>query len=332
MRGMPKLLLPCLAFLASCVLCAAQGAQPSPPQAPGQDAAKVLRVADFGGDGISRGESAALQNLITSYVIELKMFRVIDSGGQELALKEAETAVLLGAPKDIAPLSADYVLSATASKLGSVIVFTMDITKVTSGEKKSVADTFASLNDLILAARRLTRGLFEKPQEELVAASPSGRGSGSGGSGPIAGTGAALAAPGAPSAPANPAPSLTQIAGTWKGDKNVDRVTLLPDGRGFAVLSSGFRMAVRALIEGSTVVVRQDQPNSPDFYRPSLDLKSARIVAAAGRPWRWLFSLSPDGESLSGVKESVFVTVNEKGAVSIDNAYVRDAAWKRFYR
>jgi len=122
------------------------------------------------------------------------------------------------------------------------------------------------------------------------------------------------------------------VAGTWKGDKNVDRVTITPDGRGFAVLSSGVRMALKATIEGSTVAIAQNQPNSADFYRPSLDLKSARTVAQSARPWRWLFSLSLDGKSLSGVKESVFVTVNEKGAVTIDNNYVRDATWTRLYR
>jgi hypothetical protein len=106
---------------------------------------------------------------------------------------------------------------------------------------------------------------------------------------------------------------------------------MLPDGRGFAVLASGVRMAVKASIEGSAVIVSQDQPNSPDFYRPGLDLKSAKAVAASARPWRWVFSLSADGNSLDGVKESVFVTV-DKGAISLDNAYVRAASWTRLYR
>ncbi len=295
--------------IAAIALAATAAAQEAAPSAP-----RILRVADFGGDGILSGEAVALQNLVTSYVMELKMFRVIDASGQELALKEVEIAVQLGASKDIAPLTADYVLSAKANKIGSVIVFTMDVTKVTSGEKKSVSDTFAAVNDLILAARRLTRSLFDKPQGV-----PSS---------------AAAAPPATPAVPAasNQSPSLALLAGAWKGDKNVDRITLRTDGRGFAVLSSGVRMSVKATIEGATVVVIQDQPNSPDFYRPGLDLRSARIVAAAARPWRWVFALSADGASLEGVKESVFVNVSEKGAVSVDNGYVRDAVWKKLYR
>jgi hypothetical protein len=286
------------------------------PIAGAQNALKVLRIAGFGGDGIQLEEAAALQNLVTSYVIELKMFRVIDEGGQELALKEAETAVQLGVSKDIAPLAADYIMSAKASKIGSFIVFTMDVTKVSSGEKKSVADTFSSLNDIILAARRLTHSLFEKP---LSAADD------------------ATSAPAAPTAavavaPTNSVPSLSLVSGNWKGDKNVDRVTILPDGRGFAVLASGVRMTLKASIEGAAVVIVQNQPNSPDFYRPGLDLKSAKVVAAAARPWRWVFALSSDGSSLSGVKESSFIRVNETGVVSVDNSYVRDSVWKRLYR
>jgi hypothetical protein len=281
-----------------------------------QEALKILRIAAFGGDGILPGEAAALQSLVTSYVMELKMFRVIDESGQEVALREAETAVELGLSKDIAPLAADYVLSGRASKVGTLIVFTMDVTKVTSGEKKSVADTYASVNDLILAARRLTSSLFDRQ------GSAQGR--------------APYAAPApqapSPSEPSLPAPSLNLISGTWRGDKNVDRVTILPDGRAFAVLASGVRMVLKASVEGSAVIIVQNQPNSPDFYRPGLDLKSAKIVADSARPWRWVFSLSADGGSLTGVKESVFVSVSDKGAVSVDNSYVRDAVWKKLYR
>jgi hypothetical protein len=301
MRGKRRLLVLSLACLA--LSAAPAGAEDGP---------SILRVAAFGGDAIEPGESAALQNLVTSYVMELRMFRVIDEGGQELALREAETAVQLGISKEVSALAADFVLSARANRIGSLLVYTMDVTKTSSGEKKSVADTFASVNDLILASRRLTRSLFEASEA-------------------VSSTGAAPRRPEQPAA-ANPAPSFKLVAGTWKGDKNVDRVSIFPDGHGFAVLASGLRMAVKAEIEGSRVVIAQDQPNSPEFYRPGLDLKSARIVAAAARPWRWVFSLSADGNSLNGVKESVFVKVSEKGEVSLDNAFVREAVWTRLYR
>lgn len=277
-----------------------------------QEALKVLRIVDFGGSGLAQNESVALQNLITSYVIDLKAFRVTDSSGQELALREAETAVQLGQSKDFQPLVADYILSAQAERAGNLLVFKMDVTKVSTGEKRSVADSFSAVNDLILAARRLTLSLFNRQYE----ASPASAGAAS------AGAQTAMEA----------APSLARVAGTWKGDKNIDRITLFPDGQGFAILDSGQRMILQATIEGSAVIVAQNQANSADFYRPSLDLKSARIVAAGARPWRWVFTLSADGGSLIGMKESVFVTVTEQGQVSLDNTYVRAAQWTRLYR
>jgi hypothetical protein len=316
MRGRRKLVFPaiaCLALALSVPARAQDAAEASPSGA--AEPARVLRIAACEGDGVQGGEAAAIQSLITSYAVELKMFRVIDAKGQELALREAETAVQLGEAKELAPLVADYILSSRADSLGTHVVFTMDVTKASTGEKKSVSDSFASANDLLLSVRRLTRKLFERQD---TASSPA----------PVPAT-----QDGAAERPAsNPAPSLALLAGTWKGDKNLDRVTLLPDGRGFAVLASGVRMSLKATIDGPSILIAQNQPNSPDFYRPGLDPKSARTVAQGARPWRWAFALSADGSRLTGVKESVFVTVNEKGLVSLDNNYVRDAVWTRLYR
>jgi hypothetical protein len=304
----PSVLL-CL-FLASTAQAWPEGNAPS-PSAEATAAQRVLRIADCGGEGLPEAEASAVRNLITSYVVELKMFRVIDSKGQELALREAETAVQLGVAKDINPLVADYLLSAQVDPIGTQILFTMDVTKTVSGEKMSVSEAFASENDLLLSVRRLTRKLFERPDD-------------------ASSTTAAAKAMDRPEK--NPSPGLSLISGTWKGDKNLDRVTIMPDGSGFAILSSGRRMSIKTAIDGATVIIAQNQPNSPDFYRPNLDIKSARIVAKGARPWRWTFSLSADGSTLSGIKESVFVTVSKKGEVSLDNNYVRDAVWTRLYQ
>jgi hypothetical protein len=296
----------CLCLSALAVASWAQAESPAEPASQ----QRVIRIADCEGEGLGDGEAAAVRNLITSYVVEMKLFRVIDSKGQELALREAETAVQLGLAKELTPLAADFILSSRVDPLGTQLLFSLDVTKASTAEKRSVAEAFASENDLLLSVRRLTRKLLERQDDTASVASardPEAR-------------------------PKNPAPSLSLVAGTWKGDKNLDRVTILRDGRGFAVLSSGRRMSLKVAIDGSAVVVAQDQPNSPDFYRPSLDYKSAKAVAQGARPWRWTFSLSSDGSTLSGVKESVFVTVTKAGAVSLDNNYVRDAVWTRLYQ
>jgi len=313
-------------FLAAVVLLAALAA---PIGAGAQEARTVLRVRPFGGDALSSGEAGAAQNLVTSYVVELKSFRVIDAEGQELALKEAETAVQLGVPKDISPLAADFILSANAQAAGGLIVFTMDLTKVSSGEKRSVSETVPSVNDLLLALRRVTRSLFgqaESPQAPAAGVAP----------GPEAAPLPESAASAAAAADAQAfvaEPSLAMVTGTWKGDKGLDRVSIFRDGRGIAVLSSGNSMRVRASIAEGKIIVAQDQPNAPEFYKSSgLGLKAARAIAAKARPWRWIFSLDEDKSSLVGIKESVFVKIDEKGAVTVDNNYVREARWSRLFR
>jgi len=288
---------------------------------------RVLRVMPFSGDALSAGETTALQNLITSYVVELRAFRVIDTQGQELALKEAETAVQLGVPKDVAPLAADYLLSGDASKVGGIIVFTLDLTTVSSGEKHSVSDTAGSVDELILESRRLTRSLFAAQASPRkadaadypAAASPgSSAGAQEGGQAPLS---------------YDPSPRLDEIVGAWKGDKGLDRISIFSDGRGIAILESGASMRIRASIDGAKVIVAQDQKSIPDYYRsPGLGYEAAKEIAEKARPWRWVFSLSSAGDRLVGVKESVFVKVDPSGTVDVDNNYVRDSAWTRLFR
>jgi len=160
MRGNPKLLLSAFACLSLTLSHAAWA----------EDPMRVLRIAECEGNGIQSGEAAALQSLITSYAAELKMFRIIDASGQELALHEEETAVLLGTEKNVAPLVADYVLSSRLDRISSLFILTIDVTKTSTGEKKSVSDTFTSQNDAILAVRGLMRNLFDKGDAAASAA------------------------------------------------------------------------------------------------------------------------------------------------------------------
>lgn len=317
-------------------------------RAAGEEAKPVLRIRPFSGDELAASELAAIQNLVTSYIVELKAFRVVDSRGQELALQEAETAVSLGAPKDLAPLAADYLVTGSVAKAGGLLVFSLDATKVSTGEKRSVSEVLPSINDLILQSKRLTRALFERSESE-AAVVVSAAGLPAAGGAAVQSAGEAFAPPPGPAgeafAPLLPPsdappplaamafPSLAKAAGTWKGDKGVERVNLFPDGRGIAVLASGATMKLKARLSGGTIEIVQDQPNLPDFYRgPGIDYRAAKVVAAQARPWRWVFRLSEDGASLFGSKESVFVRIEPKGKVFVDNGYVREAAWSRLFR
>jgi hypothetical protein len=279
-----------------------------------EDARRVLKIGEVSGDALGPGEAIALRGLLSSYAIERGGFWVIDSDGRQLSFDAAPASGNRESGAAVQMQSADYALTARASRIGSGIALSLDLTKAATGEKRSVSEVFPNLNDLVLASRRVAASLFDK----------------------AFGTAAGLPPPSSASRTdaqaskdVDPSPRLSALAGTWNGDKGIDSVSLRPDGGGFALLESGARMLVKALVSGTFVVVAQDQPNSPDFYRPDLDLKSARVVSAAARRWRWIFSLSADGSSLRGFKESVFVKVDERGAVSVDNDYSREALWTK---
>jgi hypothetical protein len=268
-----------------------------------QTAPRVVKIGEVSGDVLGPGETAALRALIISYITERGGFRIVDAEGVRIALEEASADA-----EAVVPLSADYVLTAKTFALGERTSLALDLTKVATTERKSVSESYASMNDLLAGAKNLAADLFNRAFGPTSPASNEGR---------------------AFQISLDQNPTLSAVAGTWDGDKGIHSITLRSDGRGFALLDSGVRMMLKAVISGTQIVVTQDQPNSPDFYRPDLDLKSAAIVSAAARRWKWIFSLTADGRALIGYKESVFVKVDENGSVSVDNDYSREALWTR---
>lgn len=271
-----------------------------------------------------------LERLVNSYVSELKAFRVIDAQGQEMALSETETALNLGAAAAASvPLTADFILGGAIGKIGDLYIFTLENTKVSSGEKLSVSDTAHSISDIVLRARSLTRSLFGKLETApaggtpVISQSPLPDG---------LAVGAAADASPVAQPPAFKSPTPAILAGSWKGDKGLETVRLFPNGAGLAVLSGGGTLKIRVSTSGDTIYIDQDQPNDVALYRAaSVTLEMARRIAAQARPMRWTFTLTPDGSTLIGKKASVSISGNGT-LLTVDNAYEREASWTRISR
>jgi len=290
----------------------------------GQSRQPVLRISPFTGSGVDSSEAAMLERLINSYIGELKLFRVIDAKGQELALTETESALSLGGTTTASiPLTADFIVSGMLGKIDELYVFTLENTKVSSGEKLSVSDTASSVSDIVLKARNLTRSLFGK-QEPIVTA------------GIIPAT---TKAPETVSENSQSdgiaifkSPAISNLIGTWKGDKGLENVRLLPNGTGIAILSGGGTMKVRISINSDLIIISQDQPNDVTMYKSaSVSFDLARKIANQARPMRWIFTLSPDGLHLAGTKESVSIS-GDGTTLKVDNSYQRAADWVRISR
>jgi hypothetical protein len=280
----------------------------------------VLKIGEIESEVVSQTELDTLERMIASYAVEMRAFRVIDARGTDLALSELEAAFRMGADaQQPAILSPDYVLSGQIGKLADQLILYLDNTKVRTGEKRSVSGRYASMNDMALDARALTWKLFDRVESSAKSQAPEAQ---------------KPAVPTAATVPESAFPlTLSVIAGTWKGDRGIDTVRIGKDGKGAATLSAGITMKVKASIVQGRYVVEQDQPNSSLFYSsPNVPAEVAKDLARKARPMRWIFALSADRATLSGIKESVAISGNPQGQYSIDNTYAREAAWTRLYQ
>jgi hypothetical protein len=327
-KGMPRRYKPLLrsAALSLCLSLALAAA------AQGRQA--VIRIAPFSGEGFIASELIGLQNLVAAQIVELGSFRLTDDSGRELALSETEQALAFGSAVPAStPISADYVLTGSLSRVGELVVFSLSNTRVRDGEVLVVSDSAASINDIAARSRALTRSLFGEAQRDTVALSPGGILEPSGLS-PDAGPGTVGQIPGDEGLTApertHERPNLALLAATWRGDKGLETIRLYPNGTGIAFLSGGGTMRVRLRVEGTAIEVWQDQQNDPAMYRsPNWGFDTAQLIAQEARPMRWFFYLSEDGQALFGRKESVAYDGLTR---SVDNGYVRAARWERLSR
>jgi hypothetical protein len=315
---------PSLRYSAACLVCFLGLSLAQAQNAP----ALVVKVGDIDGQDISESERDTLERMVASYVVELGNFKVIDAKGTELALSEQEAAVNLSpeSAKTGSLLSPDFVLSGKIGRLGDAFVFSLENTKVKTGEKKSVYDSYPSVNDIVLKARSLTRRIFGAEHGEAA------RSGGPAAANQAESDAARKAAyPGAVSVPAAASPlSLTLLIGTWSGDKGIETIRIYKGGKALATMSSGLSLRLKASVQDGRYLIEQDQPNVPALYAsPSYSSAVAKEIAQKARPMRWIFQISEDRKTLSGIKESVAVQKKPGGELIINNEYAREAVWTR---
>jgi hypothetical protein len=293
--------------LAFCALLSSQGVKP------------VVRIAAFSGDALTRSELATLEKLVAGYIVEMQAFRVVDDKGQDLALREAETTLANGGVVVIDPIAADFIVSGDVSKLGDELVITLETIKVKTGEKKTVTERVASLNDLVLTLRALTRRLFERQNDATSSSSGSG----------TVNMSASSAMVDRASIPTLDSFTLKDVSGLWISDNDriVESITILPSGYSVITTTVGKQIQAKASVKGGMLTLAQTSSNNPEIYYLFFPISKAEAkqLAAQARPWKWLLRLSKDKLTLIGDMESVRIGRDESGVLSIDNAYSREA-------
>lgn len=269
----------------------------------------VVAVLPLEATGISDDEADTIDALVQSYVSSVDGFRLVAAADRERILSELEFAVAAGdpaKPKAAAFAAADFLLSASIRRVDATLVFTLEIIKVKTGEKKSYSGIYPNVSALLLDTRALVLRVFER--EAPAAAAPA-------------------------AAAAQTAPELTEsrLIGSWRGDKGIELVRIQHGGTAVALMSSGAQMQLTYTISGSVLRIVQASPNIDRFYYP-LPFAVAQQFAALAKPMEWTFELSADGASLRGKKTATALRYEQDKILEVIHGTIREAEWQRVAR
>lgn len=118
------------------------------------------------------------------------------------------------------------------------------------------------------------------------------------------------------------AANTENLAGTWSGENDTNKIVILRGGRGFVIFKNGASMNIAVKIDeaedGSTTVeISQVGRANASFY-PGLSREIALEAAASAPPIVWKFTLEND-ETLSGTKNTLVAAGDkaEPGTVEV---------------
>ncbi|HOX92030.1 MAG TPA: hypothetical protein PLC54_03845 [Spirochaetales bacterium] len=291
-------------LLALCIQFAAAQEPVAPAQAPAplSQAPTGLALRPFVGHGLSDGELDIFFRIVNDYA----------SSYASAQTGEQTRFYLVSASQEQS--EASMYLDGLIDARSGLYVLGLSLSFSDTSQKLSVSASFSSVNDAILSTRALCTRLFALLETWQSSATPE-------------------AAPSAATAiSSQSAPELSMLVGSWKGDKGLGTVRIFPDGSAVAVLLYGGIVRLRVTVSGSEIYIEQAEANKAALYRSEAvsQAQAERIVAMA-RPMRWIFTLSADGSTLFGLKESLAVS-GSTSDIQVDNQFTRPALWSRVSR
>ncbi len=97
--------------------------------------------------------------------------------------------------------------------------------------------------------------------------------------------------------------STENLAGTWSGENNIEKILIMRGGRGFIIFKNGASMNITVKIEDSMVVISQTGKPNASFF-PDLPRQTAIEAALTAAPITWKMKLTADN-TLVGVKNTL---------------------------
>ena len=122
---------------------------------------------------------------------------------------------------------------------------------------------------------------------------------------------------------------IKDIVGNWQGDYGFSKVEIYGDGTGQAWLSDIDTMKIKISLNGQTVSIRQDEPNSPKIYLPVFPYTVAVQIVRLARPMSWDFHITSEKDRMVGTKQTSYFFIENGKILQVDNTYSRDAVWTR---
>lgn len=107
--------------------------------------------------------------------------------------------------------------------------------------------------------------------------------------------------------------STEDLAGTWQGEDNIDKVVIMRGGRGFVIYKNGATMNINISITNSKINIAQVGKSNPSFF-PDLPRAIAAKAALSNHLIKWELNMTAN-DTLSGTRT---ILVEKNGELKDD--------------
>lgn len=225
-----------------------------------------------------------VDNLVFSFIKELKTYTILDLRSQ---------TVPADFPKNPA---IDYIFFGMLKEAPEGIKLELVLKGREDQFTRIISKVYGNINKILLDSRLLVFNLFDfsVPLEGLTVSTPQNE----------------------QDTEFGYVETVDSLAGSWKGEKGLDRVMILRGGRGMAVFSSGVSVSLDFKIDNGYLLVTQKGSLQPRQFL-NLPDEIARQAVQQTNPPQWRFLVSSDKKILSGTKVDAEIQYNETSIISI---------------
>lgn len=251
---------------------------------PSASALPTVNVYRLQENGVPNHLGAIINDLIFSFVSELKSYAIVDFHTELVPEDDHDIALC------------DYVFYGSISMLPSGIRLKLVLQDQASKITRIIEKVYPTSNKILLESRVLVRDIFDQSIKLPDAHTEQIR---------------------VHDENFYPIDNLNALAGTWKGEEGIEKIIFLRGGRGIAVLTSGVSLQLDLRLHNGHLIVRQKGIPVARQFTNLPDTIAEKAVHMVPPP-EWSFLISEDKKILSGVKQDSIIKNNGVEIVSVE--------------